>query len=160
VRIFSSDLSKCRKVKFIYGLLLGVSAFVIFIVFPTLWITKAPIPKTSEDYLKEYVYYRLNFTPNTVYDAFYNPLQYKFPLYNDAVKGEIETIRTQEIYQIFKLQRINSHINEDLPRWDVYGKLTKISCLQTCEKLYDGNVKIVISMPEPNRFVIEQGDGD
>lgn len=149
---FASELSKCRKVKLLFGVLLGFSLFFIIVVFPLLWIFKAPIPKTDIDLVKEYVYYRLNFTPSTVKGAYFNSLQYIYPLYDETVKDEILFIKNNSIYQMFIVSEVVKEVRN--PLYKVYGTLVRFKCKSTCEKLKEGKVKFFVKNVE-GKFLLE-----
>ena len=143
VKIFASELSKCRKLKALFGWIAFFLGFIVFIVFPLMWFFKAPIEKTSKDFVKEYVLYRMNFTPDTARDAFYNKLQYIHPLYQDIIEDEIRFITEHNIYQYFVLEKVISDYNTKIFR--VRGNLIKFSCsLNQCKKIYDSKVSLFI----------------
>lgn len=155
VKIFASELSKCRKIKFLYGLLLSISAFVIFIVFPVMWILAAPVEKTDKDFVFEYVVKRLNYTPDTVYKAVFTDLQYKFPLYEETVREEIEIAKKIRLYQQFLPQKIRKRDGY----FEVRGKVVQISCKDGCKVLLDkeGVVKVRgIKRKREKYFVVEE----
>ena len=156
MRIFASELSKCRKIKFLYGVLLSVASLVIFIVFPLIWVASAPVEKTDEDFVYEYVMKRFNYTPDTVKNALFNNLQYVFPLYSEVIKEELEYVRNLHIYQQFIPERLKERENIFL----VEGHIVQVSCRKKgCEKVLDekGTIKIKeIKEKRNRRFVVEE----
>lgn len=103
MRIFASELSRCRVFKAIFGWIAVFFGFVLFFVVPLMWILQAPIEKTDRDFVKEYLYERFNFTPDTVDKAFHSPYQYVFPLYEETIKEEVNYVKSERIYQVFRL---------------------------------------------------------
>lgn len=159
VKIFSSDLSKCRKVKFLYGVLLSISAFIMFIVFPLMWFFRAPVKKAPIDYLNEYVYARMNYQPYTIKQAFFNPLEYQFPLYSTSVEPRLQYDLQNNIYQIFKIQ--SSFYVPQKSQYVVVGNLTRISCdiYNNCNSHYNGSAKLfikIIPIGQGFQFVLER----
>ena len=155
VKIFASELSKCRKIKLLYGILLSISLFVVLLVFPVMWILAAPVEKTEKDFVFEYVVKRLNYTPDTVYKAVFTDLQYKFPLYEETVKEEIEIAKKLRLYQQFLPQKIKKREKY----FEVRGKVVQISCKDGCKVLLDkeGIVKVgMIKKKREKYFVVEE----
>jgi len=93
VKIFASELSACRKKKFLYGVVIGILLFILLVVVPIAWIFHSPNPKTMQDYVYEYIMNRENYTYRTYKHAFYGEYQYIYPLYdqvNTPIYNEIE----------------------------------------------------------------------
>jgi len=158
LRIFASELSKCRKMKFLYGIVIALSFFVIFIIFPLLWFFKAPIPKTTEDYIKEYVVNRLTFTPSTVEEAYFNQYQYQIPLYSKIVKKEIEFIKKNKIYQYVIIKDIMPLSEKN--KYLVYVKQVRFECSKetACRKIYESkrDDKIYVRDVGEHKFLLEE----
>ncbi len=121
VRIFASELSNCRAKKLLYGVVISVCLFVIFIVFPIMWIFKAPIKKTTRDFVYEYIANRENYTYQDVDKAFHGQYQYMYPMYDNLNSALINYIKSQQMYQGFHIDSITF-----LPKtneWIVSGML-------------------------------------
>ncbi len=158
MKIFASELSKCRKVKFIYGVFIVFSLCIIFIVFPILWFFKAPVQKTGIDFVREYVEKRMNYTPDTVEDAYFNEYQSIFPMYKTVVKDEIEFIKKNKIYQMVIVLDINNKL-EDKSKYLVYIKRVKFSCIEKdkCKKLYESKMeKIYVRNVGSRKYILEE----
>ena len=158
MKIFASELSKCRTIKLIYGIFLGISAFIIFVLFPILWFFKAPVPKTGVDFVREYVVQRLNFTPDTVEKAYFNPLQATFPLYKSLVKEEIDFVKKNKIYQYAIILDIN-HNFDDKNKYLIYVHRVRFSCIfkNKCDKLLENKLeKLYVRAVEDGKFIIEE----
>ncbi len=154
--IFASELSKCRKIKLLFGVFAFIFGFVALFIFPLYLLLKDPA-KSLKDYAVEYVYYRMNFTPETVNKAYYNPLQYQYPLYDEVVKDEIEFFRNKRVYQIFVP---NTIIEEKKPElhFSFYGVITRIACyrINKCEILLKKNTVLKVKpVVELKKFTVE-----
>lgn len=153
MRVFASELSRCRVFKAVFGWLAVVFGFIAFIVFPILWILQAPVEKTELDFAKEYLYDRFVFDYRTVEDAYFNRLQYQFPLYKDTVKEEIEYVKRNKIYQLFKLDTLKK--TQD-GQFIAQGRLVKISCKKVCERVLDEYVEIILVEPKKFKFIVQE----
>jgi len=142
VRIFTSELSRCLKVKTIYKVLFWILFIFLLVGIPIIWLLTYNEPKTEKDYITEYLYCRLIFTPDTAREAYYCPLQFKDPYYDARVKPYIDYIREKQIYQLFKL----SSLKKTKKVWIAIGILTRFTCKgkEACKKLYENKVKINI----------------
>jgi len=142
VRIFTSELSRCLKVKTIYKVLFWILFIFLLVGIPTIWLLTYNEPKTEKDYITEYLNCRLVFTPDTAREAYYCPLQFKDPYYDARVKPYIDYIREKQIYQLFKLSRLK----REKGFWIANGILVRFACKgkETCKKLYENKVKIKI----------------
>jgi len=153
LRVFASELSRCRVFKAIFGWLSVFFGFIAFFVFPILWILKAPVEKTELDFAKEYLYDRFVFDYKTVEDAYFSRLQYIFPLYKETVSEEIEYIKRNKIFQLFRLDNL-SQLEER--KFIAKGRLIRISCKKACEKILDGYVEIILNEPKKFKFVVQE----
>lgn len=151
--VFASELSRCRTFKAIFGWIAVILAFLSFIVFPLLWIFKAPIPKTDIDFAKEYVYERFNFTPDTAYSAYHNEYQYIFPLYDETIKDELNYIVSNKVYQVFHLKKLKK-IGER--EYLAVGRLARLSCKSQCNLLFDDRVKVFLTRVKKHLFVVKE----
>jgi hypothetical protein len=107
VKIFTSELSACRKKKFLYGVVIGVLLFILLVVVPIAWIFHSPNPKTVQDYIYEYIMNRENYTYQTYKQAFYGKYQYIYPLYdqiNKPIYNEIENNQQIQSFNVFKIK--------------------------------------------------------
>ena len=154
MKVFASELSKCRVFKALFGWLAVIFGFMTFVVFPILWILKAPIEKTDLDFAREYLYKRMVFSPNTVNEAYFNELQYQFPLYTEATKEEINYLKESKVYQSLILNNLSK---VDKNSFKANGILVRISCKEKdiCEKVMEKNVIIYLQMVKKFKFVIQ-----
>ncbi len=152
MRVFASEISRCRVFKAIFGWLAVFFGFIAFVVFPILWIFKAPVEKTDLDFAREYLYKRFVFDYRTVDDAYFNNLQYIFPLYKETVKDEIDFIKRNRVYQMLRVNDIRQ--NNDT--FTAKGRLVKFSCKNICEKLFDEYVEIILKEPKRFKFVVQE----
>ena len=152
MRIFASELSRCRVFKAVFGWIAVFFGFMLFVVVPSLWILQAPIEKTERDFVKEYLYERFNFTPDTVDKAYHSPYQYVFPLYEETIRDEVSYVKNEKIYQIFRLVDLKKIEN----RFYVKGRLSRMRCKQQCSLIIDGYVNVTIAQPKKFRFVVEE----
>lgn len=123
VRIFASDLSECRKKKLFFGILLSISAFIIFVVFPILWIFKTPIRKTTRDFVYEYIMNRENYNWSDFNRALYGAYQFKYPLYDTINKPIVDIVKNN--YQIQEFGVKSMKYDPKNKEWLVYGTLTR-----------------------------------
>lgn len=151
-KIFASELSKCRKLKFLYGFLLSLSVVVLVIGVPVYLTLKTPIPKTDRDYVKEYILERMNFTPDTIYQAYHSEYQYVFPLYDETIRDEITYAQQFQIYQQFILTNLLQNRDKSFTG---KGILVKFSCKETCNMVYRGRVLVNVKKVKDGRFVVE-----
>lgn len=152
MRIFASELSRCRVFKAIFGWVAVFFGFVLFIVVPIMWILQAPIEKTERDFVKEYLYERFNFTPDTVDKAYHSPYQYVFPLYEETIKEEIKYVKNERVYQVFRLADLRK-ING---KFYAKGRLARMRCKGQCSLIFDGYVKVRVAQPKRYKFVVEE----
>lgn len=87
-------------------LLVAVLLFVGMCFFAILWLI-SPSPKETEDFIKEYVYYRYNYDYNTVEKAYFNKLQYMPLAYREIVEPEINTVKKERIVSYFRINKIS-----------------------------------------------------
>lgn len=153
MKIFASELSKCRVWKAVYGWLSVVLGFILFIIVPLWYFLALPIEKTEEDFVREYVMQRMNFTPDRVGEAYHSPLQYEFPLYETVIKDEVAYAIDRQIYQVFSMRNV---VKAQDGGYVANGRLVRISCLNQCEKVYDKFVKIIISQPRAGKFIVKE----
>ena len=158
VKIFASELSACRVKKLIYGIIIGITLFVIFIVFPIMWIFHAPIPKTTKDFVYDYITRRETYTYQTVNDAFHNPYQYIYPLYDKINAPLIGSIESNQTLQGFTVQSI-THDLKDSSLWLVRGILFRCNYNMATQS-YDCTVKNkTFKVKEINgKFIVENSN--
>jgi hypothetical protein len=104
-------------------LLLSLLFFIGMLFFLILWGTSPP-PKTTHDFLREYVHARYNYDYNTVERAFFNELQYMPLLYETFVSAEMGRIKEGKITSFFRIDRINPLQNNI---YEVHGRRLIIS---------------------------------
>jgi len=107
VKIFTSELSACRKKKFLYGVVIGILLFILLVVVPIAWIFHSPNPKTMQDYIYEYIMNRENYTYQTYRKAFYGEYQYIYPLYdqiNSPIYNEIENNQQIQSFNVYSIK--------------------------------------------------------
>jgi hypothetical protein len=157
MRIFVSELSRCLKVKTIYKFLFWTTLlgglFIAFLLI--LWLGRS-IPKTEKDFIKEYLYCRLNFSPQTIKQAYYCPLQYKDVYYDARVKGIIDYVKEKQIYQEFILQTLKRIKNNE---WQAKGEFIRFTCKsknQDCLKLIDEIKTIKVYRIKGHYYTIEE----
>ena len=123
MKIFTSELSACRKKKFLYGVVIGILLFILLVVVPIAWIFHSPNPKKPQDYIYEYIMNRENYTFQHYKHSFYGKYQYVYPLY-DQINGPIynEIINTQQI-QSFNVYKIKYDPHQKL--WLASGILAR-----------------------------------
>ena len=106
MKIFTSELSACRKKKFLYGVVIGILLFILLVVVPIAWIFHSPNPKTMQDYIYEYIMNRENYTYQTYKHAFYGEYQYVYPLYDQINKPIYNEIENNQQIQSFNVNII------------------------------------------------------
>jgi len=107
VKIFTSELSACRRKKFLYGVVIGILLFILIVVVPIAWILHSPKPKTPQDYIYEYIMNRENYTYRTYKHSFYGKYQYVYPFYdqvNAPIYNEIESNRQIQSFNVYSIQ--------------------------------------------------------
>jgi len=130
VKIFTSELSACRKKKFLYGVVISILLFILLVVVPIAWIFHSPNPKTAQDYVYEYIMNRENYTYKTYKHAFYGLYQYIYPLY-DQINGPIyNEIESNQQIQSFNVLRIKYDPKQRL--WLAFGYLAR--CVTSSEQ--------------------------
>jgi hypothetical protein len=99
-------LSACRKKKFLYGVVIGILLFILLVVVPIAWVFHSPNPKTTQDYIYEYIMNRENYTYQNYKKAFYGEYQYIYPLYDQINKPIYNEIENNQQIQSFNLNSI------------------------------------------------------
>jgi len=155
MRIFISELSRCLKVKTIYKLIAFLSFTFGVLGVIGLWIyTLFQPPKTQNDFVKDYIVCRMNFTPDTVKKAYYCSLQYTDPYYDERINPILQYIAENGIYQMFILQ----DLKHSKGYWIAKGELVRFSCkneAQDCLKLIDTTKEIKIYEVK-GKFAVEE----
>jgi len=123
VKIFTSELSACRKKKFLYGVVIGILLFILLVVVPIAWIFHSPKPKTIQDYIYEYIMNRENYTYRTVGHSFYGKYQYVYPLYAQINKPIYQEIASNRQIQSFNVYNIIYNPQQKV--WLTSGVLTR-----------------------------------
>lgn len=156
MKVFASEISKCRVWKAIYGWIAVIFAIILFIGVPVAYFLNTPVEKRDIDFAKEYVLLRMNFTPDKVGNAYHNPLQYQFPLYDTVIKDEVDFVVSKQIYQVFGFSSL--YKDSQTGKFIAQGRLVKFSCIDSCSKVYDRFVKVVFTQPKPRtyKFLIEE----
>ena len=106
MKIFTSELSACRKKKFLYGVVIGILLFILLVVVPIAWIFHSPNPKTMQDYVYEYIMNRENYTYQSYKHSFYGEYQYIYPLYDQINKPIYNEIENNQQIQSFNSYNI------------------------------------------------------
>ena len=106
MKIFTSELSACRKKKFLYGVVIGILLFILLVVVPIAWIFHSPNPKKPQDYVYEYIMNRENYTYQTYKKAFHGEYQYIYPLYDQINKPIYDEIENNQQIQSFNVNSI------------------------------------------------------
>jgi len=125
--------------------------FVILMVICLIaWLT-SPMPKTTEDYLKEYLQMRYSYTPDLVRDAYYNKLQYKPLVYDELVRSEINEVMRMGLYVCFIPTKIEKE-SKDLYR--VKGRKTvfRRKSENTADLVFDSEVTYTIGVKDKKFF--------
>jgi hypothetical protein len=123
VKIFASELSACRKKKFLYGVVIGILLFILLVVVPIAWIFHSPNPKTIQDYIYEYIMNRENYTYQNYKKAFYGEYQYVYPLYDQINKPIYNEIESNWQIQSFHVDQIKYDPKQRV--WLAIGVLTR-----------------------------------
>ncbi len=97
----------------------------MLIVYPLIIVFTRPVPKTTQDYIYEYITNRETYTPQTVQAAFHGPLQYIFPLYDEINAPLIQYIENEQLYQGFRPDRIT--YSPKYKEWIAGGTLFRCS---------------------------------
>ena len=80
--------------------------FLVGMIFFAALRAAVPPPKQVEDYIREYVDARWNYTPDTAKNAYMNSLQYEPIAYEQLVKPELDSITQQGLYSFFSIDSI------------------------------------------------------
>jgi len=123
VKIFASEISACRKKKFLYGVVIGILLFILLVVVPIAWIFHSPKPKTIQDYIYEYIMNRENYTYQYYKKAFYGEYQYVYPLYDQINTPIYNEIQSNHQIQSFNLYSIGYNPHQRV--WLANGVLTR-----------------------------------
>jgi len=123
VKIFASELSACRKKKFLYGVVIGILLFILLVVVPIAWVFHSPNPKTMQDYIYEYIMNRENYTYQIYRKAFYGEYQYVYPLYDQINKPIYSEIESNWQIQSFNVDQIKYDPKQRV--WLASGVLTR-----------------------------------
>lgn len=130
-------------------LICSIVFFCLTVTFAVLWVF-TPEPKKDIDFLKEYIYRRYNFTPSTVRDAYYNPLQYRTLVYDTAVQPEISEILRLRLYSFFIVDEIEKNLNG----FKVRGRkiVFKMDTQNTATLIKDEGIELNIAKAKGNKF--------
>jgi len=139
VKIFTSELSACRKKKFLYGVVIGILLFILIVVVPIAWIFHSPNPKTTQDYIYEYIMNRENYTYSTVSRSFYGEYQYIYPLYNQVNQPIYQEIANNQQIQSFNVDSIGYNPQQKV--WLASGTLIRCINHTISEYGYDCKMK-------------------
>ena len=123
MKIFASELSACRKKKFLYGVVIGILLFILLVVVPIAWIFHSPNPKTTQDYIYEYITNRENYTYQIYKKAFYGKYQYIYPLYDKINKPIYDEIEDNQQIQSFHVDKIKYDPKQKV--WLAIGTLSR-----------------------------------
>ncbi|GEM_PF-1316489 len=152
VKIFSSELSRCLKVKDLYKFLFWFTLLAFFVYWIYTLIT-SPAPLTDKERVFQYVSCRLNFTPETVDDAYRCPYQYLYPYYETLTSDERRYLKEHRIYSLFRVMGITP---TGEGRFRVEGRLVQFSCkAENCLKIIDKNITLSVRKVKGD-FVLEK----
>jgi len=152
VKIFSSELSRCLKVKDLYKLLFWTT-LVGFFAYWIYTLIATPTPLTDKDKLFRFISCRFNFTPETVDKAYNCPYQYRYPYYETLTADERKYLKEHHVYSLFRVIQIVELSNGT---FRVEGHLVQFSCkAENCLKIIDKNIALSVKKVKGN-FVLEK----
>jgi len=148
VKIFTSELSACRKKKFLYGVVIGILLFILLVVVPIAWIFHSPNPKTTQDYIYEYIMNRENYTYQTYKHSFYGEYQYIYPLYDQINKPIYDEIENNQQIQSFNVFTIKYNPKQKV--WIASGILARcINPIEQNSNTYQCITCLLYTSPSP-----------
>jgi len=154
VKIFSSELSRCLRVKDLYKFLFWLTLSLFFIYWIYSLIT-SPVPLTDREKVFAYITCRLNFTPETVDLAYDCPYQYRYPYYETLTAEERKYLKSHRIYSLFRVFGTRQKTDDT---FEVAGRLVQFSCkAENCLKIIDKNITLSVRKVK-GYFVLEKSN--
>jgi len=131
-------------------LITSIVFFILMVLCLIAWLT-SPMPKTTEDYLKEYIQMRYSYTPDLVRNAYYNKLQYKPLVYDELVRSEINEVIRMGLFVCFvptKFEKDGKDLYKVKGRKTVFRRKTE----NTADIVFDGEVIYTIGVKDKKFF--------